>query len=330
MKKNLTTYLLLVFLIFTLVGCSNAKNNETSENLKTKYNIVTTIFPCYDFAKSVVGDQMSVRMLIKPGAEVHSFDPSPTDIISLQEADVIIYIGGESESWMESILNSVDLSKKTVIKLMDVVPSLNEEKIEGMENDEENHGEESHEQEEHGEHGSEYDEHIWTSPSNAKRMVEAIKKGLSQLDQEHAGIYETNAASYMEEIQSVDDKFKEVIKQTNSPIMVFGDRFPFLYFAKQYGIEYRAAFAGCSTEMEASAGTLAYLINYVKEHSIHSIFTVEFSNQNIARAISEQTGAEILQFHSCHNVTKDEWEKGETYVSLMNQNVETLKKAFLN
>lgn len=214
---------------------------------------------------------------------------------------------------------------------MDAVKPVAEETVEGMEAEAPEVATETTPKEaEPAETEIEYDEHIWTSPKNAILMVNEIAVALAETDTTNAVIYTNNAAEYTAQIQAVDDEIAGIVAASTNKLLVFGDRFPFRYFVDEFGLEYKAAFPGCSTDTEASAGTLAYLMNTIKEQNIKYVYYIELSNQNIARAISEQTGAQQLQLHSAHNVTKDDFEAGITYVSIMQQNAENLRKGLGN
>jgi zinc transport system substrate-binding protein len=330
MKKILVVSVALLIMALGITGCSPntaAKNSDNPE----KISIVTTIFPVYDFARAIAGDQAELTLLVKPAAEVHSYDPSPADIIKIQEADVFIYIGGENDAWVSTILESMDTSNKSIIRLMDAVKPVAEETVEGMEAEAEPVAAESTPTESQAaEPETEYDEHIWTAPKNAILMVNEIAAALAQVDAQNAAIYANNAADYTAQIQTVDDEIAGIVAASPNKLLVFGDRFPFRYFVDEFGLEYKAAFPGCSTDTEASAGTLAYLMNTIQEKNIKYVYYLELSNQNIARAISEQTGAQLLLLHSAHNVTKDDFEAGVTYVSIMQQNAENLRKGLAN
>jgi len=317
MKKIILRILSVILLAIALVGCVQKENTDFKDTMKSddKISIVATIFPQYDFTRAIVGDKADLTMLIKPGGETHSYDPSPGDIIKIQNADVFIYIGGENDEWVNTILESMDTSNKKIIRLMDSVRAVEEETIEGMETEEHDHEEEV-----------EYDEHIWTSPKNAILMINAITDIICEMDGRNADTYKQNAAAYTAQIQEVDNEITEIVDHATHKLLVFGDRFPFRYFADEFGLDYRAAFNGCSTETEASAATLAYLIDTVKKSNMSHIFYIELSNQNIAKVISEQTGAKMLLLHSCHNVSKDDFQAGATYLSLMKQNAAHLRK----
>lgn len=330
MKRMIVIFVSLLILAVGVTGCTQntaAKNADSAG----KISIVTTIFPVYDFARAIAGDQAELTMLVKPAAEVHSYDPSPADIIKIQEADVFIYIGGENDAWVSTILESMDTSNKKIIRLMDAVNPVAEETVEGMEAEaEEVVAETTQNEAKPVEEEIEYDEHIWTAPKNAILMVNEIAAVLAEIDTKNAAVYTQNAADYTAQIQAVDDEIAGIVASSPNKLLVFGDRFPFRYFVDEFGLNYKAAFPGCSTDTEASAGTLAYLMNTIKEQNIKYVYYIELSNQNIAKAISEQTGAGLLQLHSAHNVTKDDFDAGATYVSIMQQNAENLRKGLAN
>jgi len=315
--KKIILLILCAALALTLLGCAPASAPAGGKAL----SIVTTIFPPYDFARAVTGGSAEVTMLIDPGAEVHTFDPTPDDIIKIQNADVFIYIGGENDAWVEQVLEPMDTSHKTILRLMDAVTPVEEETVEGMQSGHEDE-EEDHAQEE----GPEYDEHIWTSPKNAVSMIDYIAKALEKADGANAEAYRKNAAEYIAQIERVDKDIKAVADASQTKMLVVADRFPFRYFTDEFGLDYRAAFSGCSSESEVSAGTLAYLIDTVKQNGIKTVFYIEMSNQAVAKAVCEQTGAQMLLLHSCHNVTKDDFESGVTYLRLMEGNLENLKE----
>ncbi|VUZ25398.1 High-affinity zinc uptake system binding-protein ZnuA [Acetobacterium wieringae] len=329
MRKKIVVFIVLLILAVGVTGCSQntaAKNAESAG----KISIVTTIFPVYDFARAIAGGQAELTMLVKPAAEVHSYDPSPADMIKIQEADVFIYIGGENDAWVNTILESMDTSNKKIIRLMDAVKPVEEETVEGMEAEEEVVVAETTQTNTEPAAEIEYDEHIWTAPKNAILMVNEIAAVLAEIDPPNAAAYTQNAATYTAQIQAVDDEIAGIVAASPNKLLVFGDRFPFRYFVDEFGLNYKAAFPGCSTDTEASAGTLAYLMNTIKENNIKYVYYIELSNQNIAKAISEQTGAGLLQLHSAHNVTKDDFDAGATYVSIMQQNAENLRKGLAN
>jgi len=319
MKKLICIILSAVFIMTVLGGCAeNSVNNSKTESTdKNKISIVATIFPQYDFARAIAGDKADVIMLVAPGTEIHSYDPSPADIIKIQKADVFIYTGGEADVWVNKILLSMDISKKKIVRIMDCIDAVEEETVAGMQSEEE---------EKRAQDEIEYDEHIWTSPKNAIKITNAIATAICEADSANSDVYSINAEAYTSEIADVDDQIQTIVDNAKFKIIVVGDKFPFRYFVDEYGLDYKAAFNGCSTETEASAKTITYLIDTVKSNNISSVFYIELSNQNIAKAISEQTGAKMLLLNSCHNVSKYDFVKGVTYVSLMKDNAENLNK----
>ncbi len=295
-----------------------------------KISVVTTIFPQYDFVRQIAGDQVELKMLLKPGEETHSYEPTPQDIIAIQNSDVFIYVGGENDAWVEEILESMPDSDMATLKLMDCVDTVEEEEVEGMQSEpgHSHEEEEAHvyegEEEAHSVH--EIDEHVWTSPENASAIVGEIRDILIKEDPSNSGIYEENAAEYQERLAELDQEFRDVVGSAKRNLLIFGDRFPFRYFADAYGLDYYAAFPGCASDTEPSAATMAFLINKVKEEKVPAVLKMELSNENIANAIAEATGTEVRTFYSCHNLTAEEFENGETYLSMMQKNVETLKE----
>lgn len=284
-----------------------------------KLTIVTTMFPQFDFTRAVAGDKADITMLLKPGAESHSYEPTPKDMKKIHKADLFIYTGAENDAWAESLLKNMGSKAPKTLAFLELVDTVEEEIVEGMTHEEEEHH--------HDDEEVELDEHVWTSPLNAVKIVSAICDELCTIDAANADYYKKNAAKYIDELLALHKSFEEVVKNANRKIFVFGDRFPLRYFADLYGLEYYAAFPGCATDVEASASTIKFLINKVKEEKIPVVFTIEFSNGKIADTICEATGAKKLEFHSCHTVSADDIKKGETYISLMKRNVIVLREA---
>jgi zinc transport system substrate-binding protein len=293
-------------------GCAKAPATESDD---AKINVVATIFPPYDFARAIAWDKANITMLLPPASESHSFEPTPQDIIKIQNCDLFIYVGGESDEWVNDVLASMDTSKMKIVTLMDCVEVVEEVVVEGME-DEEESGEEI-----------EYDEHVWTSPRNAKLIVQKISDALCDIDAGNANTYKANTAAYLSDLDELDAEFRAVTDNAARKTIIFGDRFPFRYFADAYGLEYYAAFPGCSTETEASAATVAFLIDKVKAEKIPVVFHIELGNTKMADAIAEQTGAKVLELHAAHNISKDDFRDGKTYIDIMKDNVEALKEA---
>ena len=337
---------LLVFLVL---------NREKFE--QKKYSVVSTSFPGYDFTRAVTKNtNISTKMLVKPGAETHTYEPTPQDIIDIKNADMFVYVGGDSDTWVEKILKDVDTKKTHVVKLVDLVSTVEEEIVEGMEDEDEHdhkhdhehyhehdhadhdhdhdhkykhdHDHESHEHKhdhEEEEEGLEIDEHVWTSPKKAMEIVKKIAKVASEIDAAEETKINDNAEKYVAEIAQVDKDLHQAIDGKISEIVV-ADRFPFRYFADEFGLKYAAAFSGCSEQTEASAKTISFLINKVKQDKVKKIYKIELSNGKIAETVSKDTGAEVLELHSAHNVTADDFSKGVTYVDLMKRNLVALSK----
>ncbi len=309
MKKAISLIIIVLILLAALSGCSKGFENDG------RIRIVATAFPEYDFARAIAGNDAEIRMLLPPGSESHSFEPTPQDIRMISECDVFIYTGGESDSWLDSILDSINTDNMVIISLMDIVELYEEESVEGMDA----RGE--------GEEETEYDEHVWTSPKNAVLISKAIAEALISLDSANSASYESRLESYEAKLEELDEEFEKIVSESSKKTLIFGDRFPLLYFAKEYGLDYYAAFPGCSAATEPSARTVAFLIDKIREENISTVFTIELSNGNIARTISEETGAQVRTFFTCHNVSRDDFENGETYISLMKKNLSTLKEA---
>ena len=323
-------------------------NREKFE--QKKYSVVSTSFPGYDFARAVTKNtNISTKMLVKPGAETHTYEPTPQDIIDIKNADMFVYVGGDSDTWVEKILKDVDTKKTHVVKLVDLVSTVEEEIVEGMEDEDEHEHDHDHDHKHDHDHdhkhdhdhdheshahkhdhdeeeeGPEIDEHVWTSPKKAMEIVKKIAKVASEIDVAEKNKIDDNAEKYVAEIAQVDKDLHQAIDGKISEIVV-ADRFPFRYFADEFGLKYAAAFSGCSEQTEASAKTISFLINKVKQDKVKKIYKIELSNGKIAETVSRDTGAEVLELHSAHNVTADDFSKGVTYVDLMKRNLVALSK----
>ena len=369
LKSKYVVLAALMLGILFMSSCSAADpQSSTSSGGDDKLQIVTTIFPPYDFARNIAGRNADVSMLLKPGTESHSYEPSPSDIIKIMNCDIFIYTGGESDTWVDEILDSISENGRDIriIKMLDVIDNAVEEEIvEGMQvgllelnehseeeeaseiggsgngGGEDNAREQSeadgsdaaaegldeHEHETESEHAHEYDEHVWTSPRRAMQIVDAISNAVIELDPDNIDEYQMNTAIYLSLLSDLDQEYREAVESSKRDYIVFGDRFPFRYLADEYGLKYSAAFPGCSSESEPSAKTVAYLIDRVREEEIPAVFYIEFSNQKIADAIAEETGAKKLLLHSCHNLTSEQMNNGLTYLDLMGDNLENLNVA---
>ena len=329
-----------VLLAAAVLGCMLYKNQKVQNTSAHKPKVIATIFPQYDFARAIGGDRIDLSMLLRPGADSHSYAPSPQEVVDVQNCDLFIYVGGEHEAWAEKLAHT--RSSNGTLRLIDQVSLLkwNPDEIEHMtgasgdhgEHEEHEHEHEGHEHEgdeehEHDEHAHEYDEHIWTSPINAQKIASAIAERLALIDPENASFYRMNAEKYSTELYRLDEDFKKTIASSKRRVVVFGDRFPFRYMAKEYGLIPFSAFAGCTSDSEPSAASVAYLINKVKAENIPIVFHIELSNEKIADAICRETGARKLILHSCHNLSLADFEGGATYTGLMRKNLENLKEA---
>ena len=315
MKKTTKIIIILIVVIGISLGIILGVNKAKESN--EKVSITTTNFPAYDFARAVAGDEADIKMLVKPGAETHDFEPTPQDIIDIKNSALFVYTGGESDEWIEGILEDIDINKTKLVKMMDVVEVVEEETVEGMEH------ESHHEHEEE----AEYDEHVWTSPKNAIKIVDAIKDELSKISPRNETLFADNSKIYIDKLSELDQKFQDIIKAGNRKTVVFGDRFPLRYFVDEYNLNYYAAFPGCSDQTEASSKTVAFLVDKIKNERIPVVFKIEMSSGKLAETISNETGAKVLEFQSAHNISSDEFNAGVTYVDLMEHNLSALKEA---
>lgn len=336
MKKLLSVILTLNLILIPLITFSSCNTESESVNKNSDgISIVTTIFPYYEFARNIAGNKADVKLLLSPGSEPHSYEPSPSDIVAIENCDIFIYNGGESDEWVDSVLSSLQNNDMKIMKMMDYVTLLNEQSGEHSHDHEHEHEhseyEESHSHEEENDiehsHGEGYDEHIWTSVRNAKELSAEIAHTLSELDAENSDYYSENENNYSLQLEKLDEEFTDIVNSSARNTVVFGDRFPFLYFVTDYELEYECAFPGCSSETEPSISTVTHMIDFVKEEEIPTVFYLEFSNGKTAQLIAEDTGADTMLFSSCHNVTKEQFESGVSYISLMEQNATALKEA---
>ena len=322
MNKRLTPVTAALLTAFLLLSGCGKTETAPADGETDKLTVVATVFPAYDFARAAGGEAAEVSLLLPPGAESHSYEPTPADIMAVQQCDLFLYLGGESDTWVETILESVE-PQGTTLRMIDCVDLLEEETVEGME---------SHEAEHDHDEGLGlgevvgYDEHVWTAPRNAAQITRAIGAEMEALDPSNAAFYAANAADYAGQIEALDREFADFFAGVADRTMVFGDRFPLRYFADEFDIPYYAAFPGCSTQTEPSAATIAFLTEKVREEGISTVWYIEFSNHLVADSIAEAAGAETAMFHSCHNVSADDLAAGATYISLMTENLETLRQ----
>ena len=299
---------------------------KTTEDTEKKLNIVTTIFPEYDWTRAVLGDradEVNLTMLLDNGTDLHSFQPAVKDIMKVSSCDLLIYVGGESDQWIEDALESAQNKDMKTINLMEVLgDSIKEEEtVEGMQ--ESDHGHEDEDE-------KEYDEHVWTSMRNAEVICDAIADTLEEMDPENKEIYQSNAETYKEKLSALDEEYQETVDNAKQKTLVFADRFPFRYLVDDYDLSYYAAFSGCSAESEASFKTVTFLAGKVDELGVKSVLTMEKSDDRIAQTVMENTKAKdqkILQLNSMQSITSEEITDGATYLSVMEDNLNVLKEA---
>lgn len=304
--KKIFCVLLCIMLVFCFAGCKEEKADDGV------ISIVTTAFPHYDFARQITKgvENVEIKMLIPPGSEVHSYEPTPSDMLAVSGCDVFIYTGGESETWAENLISSVKNENMRVISFMDLCS----DSIEA-------------EEKEHEGHEHTYDEHVWTSPAMSVYLAHAIKNILVGIDGENIDTYLKNGEEFELSVREVENALAEVMNDRVREKIVVADRFPFYHLAEEFEIKYLSAYPGCSHSTEPSASVITSLAEKVKSDAIPYVFTIEFSNGKIAKSITEGTDAKILTLHSCHNVSKEDFENDVTYCSLMMQNAENLRKA---
>lgn len=319
--------LLAALLLLTLLpACAGEPEVEAMplaapEDLQgTSLRVAASIFPSYDFVRQIAGDRVELTLLVPPGMDTHAFDPTAQDILHIYHMDLLIYVGGKGERWMDTIVASLNNREDMrVVTLIDLVEGIEVEQAQSpllvttITN--------------RDYAALELDEHIWTSPRNAIIIVRELVEVLSKLDPDNAAYFYENGTAYIAELEALDAAIREVVAQGVRSTIIFGDRFPFRYLAHEYNLTYYAAFPGCSTETEPSAATIAYLIHKVNENSIPVVFYIEFSNQRIADVIVEGTHARKLELHSTHNVSHADYVAGVTYLELMWRNVEHLREA---
>ena len=335
MKKIYKVAVFILLLAGLTFGGIKLANILKKKNTSKKYSIVSTSFPGYDFARAVVGNNtdISVKMLLKPGAESHSFEPTPQDILAIKNSNLFLYVGGDSDEWVKKVISEIDPKKTKVLKLIDLVKTKNEEVVDGMQEDEEHDHDHKDDHEHDHKHShdhkeeAEVDEHVWTSLKNAKEITNKILEAVADFDQAEKKMLSENAKKYTEKISEVDEKIASMVKQAKRKEIIVGDRFPLRYFVDEYGLKYYAAFPGCSEQTEANVKTVSFLAKKIKEDKITVIFKIELSNGLIAETLSKETGAKVREIQTAHNISEKDFEAGVTYVDLMKRNLEVLKEA---
>lgn len=322
-----------------ITGCTaKTEKKDKGDNTKGKLKVVTTIFPEYDITRAIAKDKVDLELMIKPGVDVHSFTPTPQDIKTVQNSDIFVYGGTEHDKWVENLTKSIDMKNKKVVKLVDGIQQLEEESVDGMKHehhhddekeDEHNHAHKHEKKDEHDhkyESDKELDPHYWTSPKNAIQMAKTVTNALVEKDPGNAEFYKENAKNYIKQLEDVDKELHDVVDKAKIKKVVIADRFPFRYLFKDLGLEYRALFSGCSVESTASAGQIKKMVDYVKENKIPVVYHIEMGKGELAETVAKNSGAKVKLLHSIHTVTKEDFDKGTTYIDLMKQNVEALKE----
>ena len=331
MKKSVSIVIAVALMCSCLSACGTAGSINAAG--KDRIQIVATIFPEYDWVKNVLGDNPAgaeVTMLLDNGVDLHSYQPTADDILKVSTCDMFIYVGGESDAWVEDALKEAVNKDMVVINLMDVLgDSVKEEEIvEGMQGEEE-HEDGDHEEEEEE---TEYDEHVWLSLRNAAVLTDSISKALQKIDEKNADVYKSNADSYIKKLNELDKQYEDAVSDASLKTLLFGDRFPFRYLTDDYGLSYYAAFVGCSAETEASFETITFLAGKVDELSLHAVMTIEGNDHRIAETIVQNTKTQdqkILTMDSMQSVTAKDVENGVTYLSIMENDLAALKEALV-
>ena len=326
MKKITALLLALFMLVGALAGCG--KQNDTNQT--DKLSIVTTIFPEYDWVREILGDKADnaeITMLLDNGVDLHSYQPTADDIVKISDCDLFIYVGGESDEWVEDALRNAANRNMKVINLLEVLGDSvkTEEIVEGMQ--EEEH---EHEDAEEHEHEEEVDEHVWLSLKNAKMLVRVISKALQELDPNNKDIYAANADAYVKKLSALDAEYQAAVDAASNKTILFGDRFPFRYLVDDYGLRYYAAFVGCSAETEAGFETISFLAKRVDEWKLPCVLTIEGAQHKIAETIVRNTttkNQKVLTMDSMQSTTTQDVKNGTTYLSVMEKNLSVLKEA---
>lgn len=322
------------------LGATKTKSNA-------KYKVVASNFASYDFLRAIIGDNKDVELtfLLGPGKDAHSYDPTAQDLITIQNSNLFVYVGGEMEKWSDKVLDSLDMNNTEVICIAEFVDTIEEQEVDGAEEHEHEHDHDHEDEDEHHEEGEEhehheegeehehhheegaFDEHIWTSPANAIKMVNALEEAMEKIDSENKDKYKENANKYIAQIKDVDNKIQNIVDNKVRSRLIFADKMPMQYFINYYKLDVSAAFNGCSSETEPSAKTIAYLEDKVKEEKIPVVLYIELNPGRVAQTIADETGTKAMQIQTLHNVSLDDFNKGETWVSLMTRNIEVLKAA---
>ena len=340
MKRIIPLCLALIMTVGLLAGCG--KQNEQTASDETRLRVVTTIFPEYDWVREILGDKADnaeVTMLLDNGVDLHSYQPTADDIVKISECDLFIYVGGESDDWVDDALKNAANENMKVINLLEALGERvkTEEVVEGMQEEEHDHDHDHEDADEHDdakehdhEEEAEYDEHVWLSLKNAQTLCSAISGVLQQIDPDNKDTYAANASAYIKKLSALDADYQATVDAAACKTVLFGDRFPFRYLAEDYGLRYYAAFAGCSAESEASFETISFLAGKVDELNLPCVLTIEGVQHKIAETIVRNTAAKnqkVLMMDSMQSTTSKDAANGATYLSVMEQNLSVLKEA---
>lgn len=321
--KKLLSIILCSVILLSFTACSEKTDKPDDSG---KLNIICTVFPQYDWVKNILGDKINnvnLTLLLDNGIDLHNYQPSVDDLVKISECDMFIYVGGESDKWVDDALKNATNKNINAINLLEILgdSAKEEEVIEGME---------AVEEEEEAEEEPEYDEHIWLSLKNAKILCNAISTEIQKIDEQNAQAYKANTQAYINSLTELDNKYQTVCDNAKTKLLLFGDRFPFRYLADDYNLKYYAAFVGCSAETEASFETISFLAKKVDENNLKAVITIEGSNNKIAQTIIDNTKAknqQILSLDSMQGITKSDVENGVNYLSIMESNLSILEKA---
>lgn len=308
MKKFISVILTALICILSLCSCGG--NTVETDGL----SIVCTTFPQYDYLKAIIGNEDNLTLLVDDGGDLHSYEPTARDIIRISTADLFVYVGGNSDKWVESTLKSANNPDMKTIALTDLVETYKEEYVAGMEHN-------------HDDEHAAVDEHIWLSLRNAATITQALCDAVCEIDKENEQLYRTNAAEYVSQLNALDIEYQAVVSTAKRNVLLFADRFPFRYLVEDYNLEYYAAFAGCSSESEASFKTMAFLIDKTNELKLPVILTIDGSDGSLAKTVCEETGAKSAELDSCQSVSSEDIKNGTSYINIMKNNLEILKGA---
>lgn len=309
MKRIISVITITVLAMLIFCSCGNTIPE------KDTLSIVCTTFPQYDYLKNIIGNDESLTLLLDDGGDLHSYEPTAQDIIAIGSADLFVYVGGNSDKWVENTVKASNNPKLKTVALMELVETYEEEYVAGMEHEHEP-----------GEHSTP-DEHIWLSVRNAVIITQALCDAICEIDSENTQIYKTNAEKYISQLNVLDAEYSAVVESAARKTVLFADRFPFRYLIEDYELTYYAAFAGCSSESEASFQTMAFLIDKTKELALPVVLTIDGSDGSLAKTVCKETGAKSAVLDSCQSVSADDIKNGTTYLKIMENNLEVLREA---